>query len=212
MNQHISQAIDRFRSSAARYQKTERYYRGYHDLAFATEKFANTFGQLFREFAMNLCPAICDAVRDKLRVTGFSVNGMSNAFTRDEPREETGLGPKGASPEMSITPEGVTHASRVIDHIWFRNRMQQRAGEIHKEVLKNGDAYAIVWFDPAGDVTIYPQRAANVTVVYDEESPGNILWAAKYWRTTDKRTRLNIVYPDRIERYVTKPESEGALP
>src|SRR5215831_10911286 len=74
MNQHISQAIDQFRSAAARYQKTERYYRGDHDLAFATEKFVNTFGQLFREFAMNLCPAICDAVRDKLRVTGFSVS------------------------------------------------------------------------------------------------------------------------------------------
>ena len=42
--------------------------------------------------------------------------------------------------------------------------MQQRAGEIHKEALKNGDAYAIVWFDPNGEVTIYPQRAANVVV------------------------------------------------
>ena len=89
MNQHISQAIDRFRSSAARYQKTERYYRGDHDLAFATEKFANTFGTLFREFAMNLCPAICDAVRDKLRVTGFSVN----------------VGPPAALPAMSAEHE-----------------------------------------------------------------------------------------------------------
>src|SRR5213080_3933204 len=73
MNQHISQAIEQFRASAARYAKTERYYRGDHDLAFATEKFQNAFGSLFREFAMNLCPAICDAVKDKLRITGFGV-------------------------------------------------------------------------------------------------------------------------------------------
>ena len=200
MNQHISQAIDQFRISAARYQKTERYYRGDHDLAFATEKFANTFGQLFREFAMNLCPAICDAVRDKLRVTGFSVNA----------------GPPAALPAMSAEHEETASQAgslrSEIDHIWFRNRMQQRTGEIHKEALKNGDAYAIVWFDAAGDVTIYPQRAANFTVVYDEERPGNILWAAKYWRTSDKRTRLNIFYPDRIERYVTKREADGILP
>jgi len=99
-----------------------------------------------------------------------------------------------------------------IDRIWFRNRMQQRAGEIHKEALKNGDAYAIVWFDPRGEVRIYPQSAGSVTVVYDEETPGRILWAAKIWGTLDRRTRLNIFYPDRIERYVSRKESEGGLP
>ena len=91
----------------------------------------------------------------------------------------------------------------------FGTGWQQRAGEIHKEALKNGDAYAIVWFDPNGEVTIYPQRAGNVRRQYDEEQPGRILWAAKYWRTTDKRTRLNLFYPDRIERYVTKRERVG---
>jgi hypothetical protein len=61
-------------------------------------------------------------------------------------------------------------------------------------------------------VTIYPQRAVNVAVTYDEDSPGQILWAAKYWRTSDKRTRLNIFYPDRIERYITKKECDAMLP
>ena len=71
MKEHIEEALESFRTSAGRYAKTERYYRGDHDLAFATEKFANAFGSLFREFALNLCPAVCDAVRDKLRITGF---------------------------------------------------------------------------------------------------------------------------------------------
>src|SRR5438445_5003940 len=74
MNKDIEQALTNFRVSAGRYAKAERYYNGDHDLAFATEKFQNTFGTLFREFALNLCPVICDAVRDKLRVTGFSVD------------------------------------------------------------------------------------------------------------------------------------------
>lgn len=73
MDQDIEQVIDIFRRRSSHYAKNERYYRGDHDLAFATEKFANAFGSLFREFALNLCPAICDAVRDKLRITGFSV-------------------------------------------------------------------------------------------------------------------------------------------
>jgi hypothetical protein len=212
MNSHIEQAIEQFRSSSTRYAKTERYYRGEHDLAFATEKFASTFGTLFREFAMNLCPAICDAVRDKLKITGFSVNARPLAAVPAMSAERVeGVPPQAAVQAGNLRSDGGSLRSEV-DRIWFRNRMQQRAGEIHKEALKNGDAYAIVWFDPNGEVTIYPQRAANVVVTYDEERPDSILWAAKYWRTNDKRTRLNVFYPDRIERYVTKRESEGGVP
>src|SRR5437763_5049191 len=114
MNQHIEQAIQNFRASSARYSKTERYYRGDHDLAFATEKFANTFGQLFREFAMNLCPAICDAVRDKLRVTGFGVNvGPPAALPASFSGDATHASPGEALQAGSLRSQ--------IDHIWFRN-------------------------------------------------------------------------------------------
>jgi hypothetical protein len=208
MNQYIEQAIDNFRRSAVRYAKTERYYRGDHDLAFATEKFENAFGTLFREFAMNLCPAICDAVKDKLRISGFGVMSEPSASAAgqfDGPSAKSNWPPANAGgSDPGFRP--------AIDHIWFRNRMQQRAGEIHKEALKNGDAYVIVWFDASGEVTIYPHSAANVTVAYDEDFPGRVLWAAKHWKTPDKRTRLNIFFPDRIERYVTKKEFDTALP
>jgi len=70
----IDRALADLRLAAPRYAKSERYYDGDHDLAFATEKFVNTFGTLFREFALNLCPVVCDAVRDKLKVVGFSTD------------------------------------------------------------------------------------------------------------------------------------------
>ena len=209
MNQHIEQAIDNFRRSAVRYAKTERYYRGDHDLAFATEKFENAFGTLFREFAMNLCPAICDAVKDKLRISGFGVNQTGGDATV---RERASGEANGTLPDGRVSARNDGTLPSAIDHIWFRNRMQQRAGEIHKEALKNGDAYAIVWFDERGKVTIYPHRAGSVTVEYDEDSPGRIAWAAKYWRTADRHTRLNLFFPDRIERYVTKKEFDAAMP
>ena len=208
MNTHVEQAIENFRRSAVKYAKTERYYRGDHDLAFATEKFENTFGTLFREFAMNLCPAICDAVKDKLRVSGF---GMSNSGGDATVRELAASQADGTLLDSRVSARNSDALSSHIDRIWSRNRMPLRAGEIHKEALKNGDAYALVWYDARGGVTIYPHRAANVTVAYDEDSPGRVLWAAKYWRTDDKRTRLNIFYPDRIERYITKKESEAGL-
>src|SRR5256885_16908802 len=102
MNSHIEQAIQNFRASSARYPKTERYYRGDHDLAFATEKFQNTFGNLFREFALNLCPVICDAVRDKLRITGFSVDSVGSPSV-SSPRVNKGK-PRGESARGNSEP------------------------------------------------------------------------------------------------------------
>src|SRR5436190_7770432 len=202
MNKDIEQALTDIRANAARYDKTTRYYDGDHDLAFATEKFQNTFGTLFREFALNLCPVICDAVRDKLRVTGFSTDaiGVSSPHVS-----------KGSSqPSRALTHVRATDTADADTRaIWQRNRMATRAGEIHKEALKNGDAYAIVWPNAAGESIIYPNRAANITVAYDDDAPGRIVWAAKMWLTSDKHTRLNLFYPDRIERYVSRTQGEA---
>ncbi len=189
MNNDLEISIELLRENSIRYQRSERYYRGDHDLAFATDKFANAFGAQFREFALNLCPAICDAVRDKLKIEGFSVE--------------------------TISKESQLNAAEIEDTataIWQRNRMAVRAGELHKEALKNGDAYAIVWPDADGHAVIYPNKAANCAVRYDEESPGKILSASKYWQTADKYTRLNIYYTDRIERFITKSFGGVLLP
>lgn len=155
-----------------RYYRSERYYAGDHDLAFATDKFKNAFGSLFREFALNLCPAVADALRDKLVVSGFAVE------------------------------DGDGETAEQAWKIWQRNRMGKRSGEVHKEAIKNGDAYAIVWPDAEGKATIYPQQAGSCVVRYDEEQPGRILWAAKYWETAELLPRMNLYYPDRIERYI----------
>jgi hypothetical protein len=208
MNPQLDQAIQNLRLNSVRYSKTERYYTGDHDIAFATEKFQSAFGSLFRQFALNLCPAICDAIRDKLKITGFGVQGKSYAFTREAARSMHDSRPQSSG---DITPKGVT-LTQMIDHIWRLNRMSLRSGEIHKEALKNGDAYAIVWFGPDGEPAIYPQRAASCTVQYDEEDPGRIAWAAKQWRSADGRTRLNLFYPDRIERYITRKAGDSLLP
>ena len=77
MNPHIEQAIQTFRVNSVRYAKTERYYRGDHDLSFATEKFLSAFGVLFRQFALNLCPEICDAV---LFVIAGGSGGIASFF------------------------------------------------------------------------------------------------------------------------------------
>ncbi|HMO82033.1 MAG TPA: phage portal protein [Pyrinomonadaceae bacterium] len=190
MKEIIEESLHHFRAANPAYARNERYYRGKHDLAFATEKFASAFGSLFREFALNLCPAVCDAVRDKLRITGFL--------------------PRGAAATQASAD--VRRATSLAQDIWHRNRMPIRSAEVHREALVNGDAYAIVWPDAEGKPVIHPNRAANCFIVYDEEGRGQVVRAAKFWRTRDKRTRLNLFFPDRIERYITARPGEGTLP
>lgn len=197
MNNHIEQALADLQTRAIKYERPERYYNGEHDLKFATEKFENTFGTLFREFALNLCPVVCDAVRDKLRIDSFGVMSTRVAELGND------------SSDSQNSPNSINSLTR---QIWHRNRMATRAGEVHKEALKTGDAYLIVWPDDLGRACLYPNRAANISVAYDEDSLGRIAYAAKTWRTSDKHIRLNLLYPDRIERYISKEKSEGSLP
>lgn len=209
MNEQLEEAIDRFRAAAAGYARTERYYRGEHDLAFASEKFQNTFGSLFREFAMNMCPAICDALKDKLKITDFHIEAVTRDSANAGGSNESDVIRKLA--HVAGTQHGDDLAS-AIRGIWLRNRMASRSGEVHGEVIKNGDAYAVVWPDANGRAAIYPNKALSMTAVYDEEDAGRIRWAAKRWRTADKRTRLNLFFPDRIEKYISVRETEGFLP
>ncbi len=205
MNKDIEIAVDNFRRLSGKYARPERYYKGDHDLSFATEKFQNAFGSLFREFAMNLCPAIVDAVKDKMRVTGFSVGQLG---ARASLPARFGQSTFNNAEPLTIQNQQAGSLHSQLWAIWHRNRMGTRAGEVHKEALKCGDAYMIVWPGADGRAVMYPNRAANMTVTYDEESPGRILWAAKYWQTADKRIRLNLFYPDRIEKYISpKPGS-----
>jgi hypothetical protein len=178
----LTRALKQVKANAWRYRTCENYYRGKHYLAFATDKFKNAFGDLFREFADNLCPAVCDAVTDNLQVTAFGVEKGPSKLAKDA------------------------------WSLWESNRMDQRAGEVHLEAVRSGDAYVIVWPDANGQPVIYPQQACVCTVYYDTEQPGLIRWAAKFWRGADLKIRANLYYPDRIEKYVTRGQSANGLP
>ncbi len=54
------------------YQKIDAYMRGEHPLTFATEKFSNAFGLLFRAYANNYCKRIVAALSDYLQLSRLS--------------------------------------------------------------------------------------------------------------------------------------------
>lgn len=170
----IATALRQLAARQPTYALYNAYYHGDHKLAFATEKFQSAFGDLFRAFADNLCPAIVDAVSDRLEITGFDVES------------------------------GDESAAKAAREIWNANRMDRYAAEVHDEALKAGDAYVIVWPDAQGRPVIHPNDGHVMTVGYDQETRRAIEWAAKGWLDEHTgRFRLTLYYPDRIEKYVT---------
>lgn len=185
------QALDQLRKGAARYELPKAYYAGQHRLAFATDKFKNAFGLIFRGFRDNLCPPVIEAVSDRLELTGFQTEGAARRRTAARP---------GAKPQSDALGDAAWE-------IWQSNRMDLRAIEVHDECLVAGDSYVIVWPDRDGEPRFYPQKAEQMTVYYDEENLGVILWAAKCWRV-GKRVRLTLYYPDRIEKFITTSNTD----
>lgn len=174
-------ALKQIRDRQPGYRTFADYYAARQPLTYATEKYRDTFARMVSHYTENMCATVVDALADRLTLTAFSVSGSTE--------HDDGGG------------------ARVWD-IWARNHMDRRSGEVHQEAAKTGDAYVIVWPDTEGRVRIVPQHAAATTVHYDDETE-QVTWAAKWWRRDDKRARLNIYWPDRIEKFVSLSEAHG---
>lgn len=199
---YIEEALGDLRSRLPGYELYWNYWYGRHRLAFATRKFRSVFANTLRAFADNLCPAVLDALADRLEVLEFSVE--QERFTA-----------AGVYQEESDTVETDSKVlSRLANELWEFNRLPRHAGEVHLEALRCGDAYVCVWPDPVSGLPVfYPHRAHQVTVRYDPEDPRKLAWGAKVWRDSERHCRLNLYFPDRIQKYRTlQPIDRGQLP
>lgn len=190
-------ALSHYKSNLCkRYATYEAYYRGDQPLAFATDKFRNTFGSIFREFAENLCSPVVDALSDRLEITGFKTN-MGTVTQTQERTSAAGI------ESVHTKVERQDPVADQCYEIWTRNRMDLKAGEVHTESLKLGDAYVIVWPGENNEAEIWPQAGWNCHLQYDPNVQGRVLKASKvWWNEIEKHWYLNLYYPERIEKYV----------
>lgn len=178
------------------YLESRAYYEGKHRLAFATESFRESFGGLFSAFAENMCPAVVDAVGDRLELTGFESTAKKTSTVAVESPIEGVPARKRVEIEDDI-------GQRAWD-LWEDLNMDTKSPDVHREALTMGDGYVIVWPDNEMNVQIWPQDAEQMAVQYDPDSEGRILRASKLWQIDDGRYRMNLYFTDRIEKYVTR--------
>lgn len=192
------------------------YYMGNHALAFATEKFRNTFGNVFKEFAENMCATVVDSLSDRLEVVGFTsseaemkVEEVPSNTPTPQPAQSRMPGmpevPK-AQPRKKVSQEDPIGAQAL--DIWERNNMDERAAEVHNESLMMGDSYAIVWPNDDMEAEIWPQYANECAVQYDPNNQKKILRGAKvWWDDLEGHWYLNIYTELGITKYLQKGTS-----
>lgn len=178
----INEALATMNARGRDYERARNYYKGNHNLTFASQQFRSAFGETFRSFADNLMPPVVDAVKDSLTVTGFQVEAGDESIANTAWK------------------------------IWQRNRMNLRAGEVHKEAALKGDSYVMVWADALGRAALHPQKAHLCVVNYSEDDAGVATSAVKAWLAADKTAYITVYFSDRIEKYVSRTKHTNGFP
>lgn len=180
----LDAAIKLFRARTPYYDKAQRYYDGDQPVIITSyDKKNKQFFALFKEFNDNVCRVPVDAVAERMTVQEFGIQA------------------------------GAEQAAMDAWELWTANRMKAKSLRVHREALRQGDAYVLVWPDDEGTIRIYPQRARQMVIWYNEEKDDQIDWAAKWWvESANKKIRINLYFPDRIEKYEKTAEQDFTLP
>jgi len=157
------------------YKKAESYYEGYNQEVFANQRWYKLFRYEGSDFRFNFSKTVVDSVLNRLEIKQI----------------------------LAGTPQ----AEEYIDTIWEQSDLKLDINEIHRNALVYGDSYAIVWPDETGTLCIDYNSPINTCIVYSQENPRIKEFAAKIWQVNDGITKLlkmNLYYPDRIEKYMTQ--------
>ena len=199
MDDALTWAVAEFqRKPNTAYHKYEQYLRGDQPLTFATEKYDEAFGGVFREFAYNLCETVVDAHTDRMQVTGF---GSDDDDKLREVRR------KAIEAGQDLQDAAATSLAQQAQDIWDANNMDERAGQVHADMFGFGDAYVIVdMLD--NEPVIWPARPSEMRVRYSEDRPGKIVAAARLWGEP-KRWRLNVWTETELGKYQARRDANS---
>jgi hypothetical protein len=155
-------------------QLFEDYYEGRHRLSFATLKFRQAFGQLFKAFADNWCEIVVDAPVERLFVEGFR-------FGSDQPADQDA---------WEIWQANGLDAESVMAHT--------EAVKDGRAYLIVGPGEG----DEAPRITV--EHASQVVIAHESGNRRRRLAALKKWRDEDGYEYATLYLPDRIYKFRTK--------
>jgi hypothetical protein len=173
-------AVNQILDKRSDYDTAQEYYEGAVEEVFASTSVRRALKKTGDHFRLNFAATPVNAVNNRLEIA--SVSAISE------------------------------QAGSYLDKVWATNELQLEIGQVHKNALVYGDAYLVLWPFEDGFQVFY-NSPKNTCVIYDEENPRLKRYAAKVWQISvsdsDKpryKTRVNLYYADRIEKYISRAE------
>lgn len=146
-------------------------------------------------FSQNTVKSIVDTLRERLSVSGFTVNGEGIGGVEGE-----------ATPAQQV--------AALMWSWWEENRLDAQQIRLHRRAIRDGKSYVMVDYDAENQrprITLHPvdDGRTGITCHRDPEMPDKILLMNKHWYTYDPLKagetgdrRKNTYLPGEIRKYV----------
>ena len=96
---------------------------------------------------------------------------------------------------------------------WMANRMDVREGHLEADAFGLGQGYVLVERHPeSGAVHYWVQPPASIRTHWSDDVPDTVDLAAKTWRDESGHQRLNLYFPDRVEKYISTNRAPSGIP
>ncbi|ANS02768.1 hypothetical protein [uncultured Mediterranean phage uvDeep-CGR0-KM14-C182] len=157
------------------YELARRYYNGDHDTALTDR--LKKFLPPRLSFRDNFMDVVVDTLAERMNVIGFDIE--------DEDIHDWAW------------------------NLWNLNRMDYTQGVVHTEAIMLGDSYILCDWDQEHERPRWTHQLAEMIIPHYSEDSRRIDWASKKWVQRPRlgeepETRLNLYFPDRVEKYVAK--------
>lgn len=159
----------------------EEYLDGKQPVAFATQKFRNAFGDVFKDFAYNRLESVINAHADRLQVAGLSANEPGLAAFAQAQWDANRMDVR----ENESTGNALSHG----DSFLIVEADPERTDTVH------------YWVNDA----------RNIRVHYSDTVPGELDMAVKRWTGENGHSYLNVYYTNRVEKYVSRHKTPSGV-
>lgn len=192
---HLQALIDRQEEAAGRVRAARDYYNGDHPVLL-TQRQQEYLGPLLTEgafgFNHNLIKSVIDTLRERIAVSGFTVNG------------------KGAG---DATEDASKQLAALLWQWWNSNQMDAGQIDLYKAALRDGRGFIIVDYDseegrPRYTVHEVDDGKTGVVLHRDPGDKKRVLFATRYFYTFDPlrpgatgKERKTVYLPGEIRKY-----------
>lgn len=232
-------ALRELQEAQPSYALAEQFYDGQIGELFATDKVAQLLARAGVNSIedLNYAAVPVDAIVEKLIIRAVTCAAGNDTEPAGGGPRTISDGPD--EPQIDERKSRTEQAQEVLDELRSRNQLDDEEDELHLNVSKHGDCYLFVWpvyelddrpdeDDPELDdddeaqpaqgrpvaVDMFVNGANCTRAFYDAENPLRMSHVVKQWDwidpgTDEQRVRATLYFPDRIERWVTKPRGDS---